>query len=47
MGEGDWMDVEGAIGGDKHWNVAEGRRDYVYAMALARQGPRARRPLTR
>ncbi|MFP3137432.1 MAG: hypothetical protein RXS42_04145 [Nitrososphaeria archaeon] len=36
MGEGDWMDVEGAIGGDKHWNVAEGRRDYVYALALSR-----------
>ncbi len=36
VGEGDWMDIEGAIGGNKYWNVAEGRRDYVYALALSR-----------
>jgi len=36
VGENDWNDIEGAIGGDKYWNVAEGRRDYVYALALSR-----------
>jgi hypothetical protein len=36
IGEDEWMDVNGAIRGDKYWNVAEGRRDYVYTVALSR-----------
>ena len=36
IGEDEWIEMNGAIRGDKYWNVAEGRRDHVYAVALSR-----------